>query len=128
MRCFSGKVCKVLMPCYLIVYSFPSGPPTITGVEDEPIERKVVLGKHLTLECQAAGHPPPSLTWLKDRVPVRHGESVILSEQGRKLEILSASMSDAGLYICVATSIAGEKEVKYDVKVLGKKTQKNFYY
>uniref|UniRef100_A0A3Q2CT39 Hemicentin-1 n=1 Tax=Cyprinodon variegatus TaxID=28743 RepID=A0A3Q2CT39_CYPVA len=93
-------------------------PPTITGVEDEPIERKVVLGKHLILECQAAGHPPPSLTWLKDGVPVRHGESVSLSEQGRKLEILSASMSDAGRYICVATSIAGEKEVKYDVKVL----------
>uniref|UniRef100_A0A3B5LKZ5 Hemicentin 1 n=1 Tax=Xiphophorus couchianus TaxID=32473 RepID=A0A3B5LKZ5_9TELE len=93
-------------------------PPTITGGEDGPTERKVVLSKHLTLECEAAGHPPPSLTWLKDGVPVHHGDSVHLLEQGRKLEILSASISDSGRYICVATSIAGEKEVKYDVKVL----------
>ncbi|XP_023195302.1 hemicentin-1 [Xiphophorus maculatus] len=93
-------------------------PPTITGGEDGPTERKVVLSKHLTLECEAAGHPPPSLTWLKDGVPVHHGDSVRLLEQGRKLEILSASISDSGRYICVATSIAGEKEVKYDVKVL----------
>ncbi|XP_035996829.1 hemicentin-1 isoform X1 [Fundulus heteroclitus] len=93
-------------------------PPTITGEEDGPTERKVVLNKHLILECKAAGHPPPSLTWLKDGVPVRHGESVRLLEQGRKLEILSATVSDSGRYACVATSIAGEKEVKYDVKVL----------
>ncbi|MED6274712.1 Hemicentin-1, partial [Characodon lateralis] len=93
-------------------------PPTITGEEDGATERKVVLSKHLILECKAAGHPPPSLTWLKDGIPVRHGESVHLLEQGRKLEIFSATISDSGRYICVATSIAGEKEVKYDVKVL----------
>uniref|UniRef100_A0A8C2ZWU4 Hemicentin-1 n=1 Tax=Cyclopterus lumpus TaxID=8103 RepID=A0A8C2ZWU4_CYCLU len=78
----------------------------------------VVLSKPLLLECEAGGHPPPSLTWLKDGVPVRDGESVRLLEQGSKIEILSATVSDSGRYVCVATSIAGEKEVKYDVKVL----------
>lgn len=115
---------KALTPCPLLLYIFPAVPPTITGGEDGPTERKVILSKHLTLECEAAGHPPPSLTWLKDGVPVHHGDSVRLLEQGRKLEILSASISDSGRYICVATSIAGEKEVKYDVKVLGKETQR----
>lgn len=100
-------------------------PPTIAGDDDGPTERKVVLSKPLILECEAGGHPPPSLTWLKDGVPVRDGESVRLLEQGSKIEILSATVSDSGRYICVATSIAGEKEVKYDVRVLGKKTHTN---
>uniref|UniRef100_A0A3Q4HTJ7 Hemicentin 1 n=1 Tax=Neolamprologus brichardi TaxID=32507 RepID=A0A3Q4HTJ7_NEOBR len=93
-------------------------PPTITGGDKGPIKRKVVLSKSLILECEAGGHPPPSLTWLKDGVPVRDGASVRVLEQGKKLEIPSAAVSDSGHYICVATSIAGEKEVKYDVRVL----------
>ncbi|XP_028442534.1 hemicentin-1 isoform X1 [Perca flavescens] len=93
-------------------------PPTIAGGDDGPTERKVILSKSLILECEAGGHPPPSLTWLKDGVPVRDGESVRLLEQGSKIEILSATVSDSGRYVCVATSIAGEKEVKYDVRVL----------
>ncbi|TMS20257.1 Hemicentin-1, partial [Larimichthys crocea] len=93
-------------------------PPTIAGGDDWPTERKVVLSKPLILECEAGGHPPPSLTWLKDGVPVRDGESVRVLEQGSKIEIISATVSDSGRYVCVATSIAGEKEVKYDVRVL----------
>uniref|UniRef100_A0A8C6L964 Ig-like domain-containing protein n=1 Tax=Nothobranchius furzeri TaxID=105023 RepID=A0A8C6L964_NOTFU len=93
-------------------------PPTIPGADDGPSEKRVVLTKHLILECEAAGHPPPSLTWLKDGVPVRDGESVRVLERGRKIEILSATVSDSGRYVCVAMSVAGEKEVKYDVKVL----------
>lgn len=99
-------------------------PPTVTGGDKGPIKRKVVLSKSLILECEAGGHPPPSLTWLKDGVPVRDGASVRVLEQGKKLEIPSAAVSDSGHYICVATSIAGEKEVKYDVRVLGINTQK----
>ncbi|XP_076007425.1 hemicentin-1 [Genypterus blacodes] len=93
-------------------------PPTIAGGADSPSERKVVLSESLTLDCEAGGHPPPSLTWLKDGVPVRDGVSVRVLQQGRQIEILSATVSDSGRYVCVATSIAGEKEVKYDVSVL----------
>lgn len=100
-------------------------PPTIAGGDDEPNEKKVVLSKPLTLECEARGHPPPSLTWLKDGVPVRDGESVRILEQGSRIEILSAAVSDSGRYVCVATSIAGEKEVKFDVRVLGTGTCNN---
>lgn len=99
--------------------SFLAVPPTIAGGDTE---RKVVLRKPLVLECEAGGHPPPALTWLKDGVPVRDGESIRVLERGKKIEIISATMSDSGRYVCVATSIAGEKEVKYDVRVLGIET------
>lgn len=85
----------------------------------------MVLSKPLILECEAGGHPPPSLTWLKDGVPVHDGQSVRVLEQGSKIEIISATVSDSGRYVCVATSVAGEKEVKYDVRVLGTEMHKN---
>lgn len=119
------KVLEALTLCSCFIHLCPPVPPTIAGGDDGPNERKVVLSKPLILECEAGGHPPPSLTWLKDGVPVRDGESVRVLEQGSKIEILSATVSDSGRYVCVATSIAGEKEVKYDVRVLGIETHKN---
>lgn len=38
---------------------------------------------------------------------------------GKQLEILNAVEADRGQYWCVATSIAGEQEIKYDVEILG---------
>uniref|UniRef100_A0A3B3BIE7 Hemicentin 1 n=1 Tax=Oryzias melastigma TaxID=30732 RepID=A0A3B3BIE7_ORYME len=99
-------------------YELEVYPPTIVGGDDGPTEKKVILAKSLILECEVSGHPPPSITWVKDGVPVRDGESVRVFEQGKKVEIVSASALDSGRYVCVATSIAGDKEVKYDVKVL----------
>uniref|UniRef100_A0A673IBQ3 Hemicentin-1 n=1 Tax=Sinocyclocheilus rhinocerous TaxID=307959 RepID=A0A673IBQ3_9TELE len=93
-------------------------PPSITAGSDGPTDMKVVLSKSLILECEAEGHPPPSLTWLKDGSPVAVRENLRILEQGRKLEILSALPSDAGRYVCVATSVAGEREIKYDISVL----------
>ncbi|XP_055041761.2 hemicentin-1 isoform X1 [Misgurnus anguillicaudatus] len=93
-------------------------PPSITGGSDSPTDTKVVLSKSLTLECKATGHPPPSLTWLKDGSPVTARENLRVLEHGRKIEILSALPSDAGRYVCMATSVAGEKDIKYDVSVL----------
>ncbi|XP_053341492.1 hemicentin-1 [Clarias gariepinus] len=93
-------------------------PPSISGGVDGPLEKTVAVGKTLVLECDAAGHPPPSLTWIKDGSPVKTGENLRILKQGRKMEIASALPSDSGLYVCVATSIAGEMEIKYDVGVL----------
>ncbi|XP_048833472.1 hemicentin-1 isoform X1 [Brienomyrus brachyistius] len=93
-------------------------PPTIEGVLDTPVKRKVLAGRTLVLECEAGGHPPPTLTWLKDGIPLKSGDSVRVLQQGRKIEIPSAATSDAGRYVCVATSIAGEEEIKYDINVL----------
>ncbi|XP_017573536.2 hemicentin-1 isoform X3 [Pygocentrus nattereri] len=93
-------------------------PPSITGDSDSPVEKKVVVNKALTLECEAGGHPIPSLTWLKDGSPVKAGENLQVLEQGRKIQIMNAVPSDAGRYVCVATSPAGEMEIKYDVNVL----------
>ncbi|KFP01647.1 Hemicentin-1, partial [Calypte anna] len=93
-------------------------PPVIEGNGDTAQKRQVVAGNSLTLECKAAGNPPPLLTWLKDGVPVKASDSLHILSGGKKLEILNAVEADQGQYLCVATSIAGEQEIKYEVEIL----------
>ncbi|NWV42606.1 HMCN1 protein, partial [Grantiella picta] len=93
-------------------------PPVIEGDADTAQSRQVVAGNSLTLECKAAGNPPPLLTWLKDGVPVKASAKLRVLAGGKQLEILNAIEADRGQYGCVATSIAGEQEIKYDVEIL----------
>uniref|UniRef100_A0A8C9DLV3 Hemicentin-1 n=1 Tax=Prolemur simus TaxID=1328070 RepID=A0A8C9DLV3_PROSS len=93
-------------------------PPMIEDDLATPLNKQVVINHSLTLECKAAGNPPPNLTWLKDSVPVMTNDNIRIEAGGKKLEIMSAQEVDRGQYICVATSVAGEKEIKYEVDVL----------
>nr|XP_036865807.1 hemicentin-1 [Manis javanica] len=93
-------------------------PPMIEGDLPVPLNKQVVVAHSLTLECKAAGNPPPVLTWLKDGVPIKTSGNIRTEDGGKKLEILSALEVDRGQYVCVATNVAGEKEIKYEVDVL----------
>ncbi|XP_027560313.1 hemicentin-1 isoform X2 [Neopelma chrysocephalum] len=93
-------------------------PPVIEGDADTAQSRQVVAGNSLTLECNAAGNPPPLLTWLKDGVPVQASDRLRVLAAGKRLEILNAAEADRGHYWCVATSVAGEQEIKYEVEIL----------
>lgn len=101
-------------------YIFSLVPPIIEGDLATPSNKQVVIGQSLILECKAAGNPPPVLTWLKDGVPVKASDNIRIEAGGKTLKILSALEVDRGQYICVATSVAGEREIKYEVDVLGK--------
>ncbi|KAM9212162.1 hemicentin-1 [Dugong dugon] len=93
-------------------------PPVIEGDLTTPLNKQVIVAHSLTLECKAAGNPPPVLTWLKDGVPVKANGNIRIEAGGKKLEIINALEVDRGQYVCVATSVAGEKEIKYEVDVL----------
>ncbi|XP_049724489.1 hemicentin-1 isoform X1 [Elephas maximus indicus] len=93
-------------------------PPVIEGDLTTPLNKQVIVAQSLTLDCKAAGNPPPVLTWLKDGVPVKANDNIRIEAGGKKLEIMNVLEVDRGQYICVATSVAGEKEIKYEVDVL----------
>ncbi|NXK97014.1 HMCN1 protein, partial [Formicarius rufipectus] len=93
-------------------------PPVIEGDADTAQSRQVVAGSSLLLECNAAGNPAPLLTWLKDGVPVEAGDNLRVLAGGKKLEIVNVVEADRGQYWCVATSVAGEQEIKYEVEIL----------
>ncbi|XP_059503813.1 hemicentin-1 isoform X2 [Stegostoma tigrinum] len=94
-------------------------PPHIEGGgTNGPLHKKVSVSSSVALQCDASGYPPPVLTWLKDGVPVKPNDNIRLLQGGRKLEILNASVPNAGGYICVASSISGESKIEYTIDVL----------
>uniref|UniRef100_G1PG24 Receptor tyrosine kinase like orphan receptor 2 n=1 Tax=Myotis lucifugus TaxID=59463 RepID=G1PG24_MYOLU len=74
----------------------------------EPVNNiTIVQGQTATLHCKVAGHPPPSLRWLKNDAPVvQEPRRVIIrkTEYGSRLRIQDLDTTDTGYYQCVATN------------------------
>ncbi|KAM6110387.1 LOW QUALITY PROTEIN: hemicentin-2 [Pterocles gutturalis] len=76
--------------------SIELGPVLITATE----------GVAVTLQCNATGVPPPTVTWAKGTEPISLSPRHRLDPNGTLL-IPSPSLGDAGTYFCTATNAAG---------------------
>ncbi|TKS79048.1 Hemicentin-2 [Collichthys lucidus] len=92
-------------------------PPSISGETTVPREVQVTQDSAVTLECQAAGNPPPQISWLKNGRPVLLSPRTRLLSGDSVLRISPVQLSDSGVYTCVARSRAGLAELSYDVQV-----------
>ncbi|KAF4792077.1 Contactin-4 [Turdus rufiventris] len=82
----------------LTFYAQPSWTQRISDV-------RVAIEERVSWECRASGRPKPSYRWLKDGEPLLPQGRVQL-EQG-SLSIANVSLSDAGMYQCVAENRHG---------------------
>uniref|UniRef100_A0A8C0ITE3 Ig-like domain-containing protein n=1 Tax=Chelonoidis abingdonii TaxID=106734 RepID=A0A8C0ITE3_CHEAB len=84
----------------------------------QPSDLLVTVGEQVLLECvPPRGHPEPTISWKKD------GVSISQKVSSGKLLMVHAQRSDAGLYMCVASNQAGQRESKAAlVSVLEKPT------
>lgn len=94
-------------------------PPTIEGAGGEPRVVKAVAGRPLALECVARGHPPPTLSWHREGLPVAESNETWLEAGGSVLSLESLGEASGGSYSCVASSPAGEAVLQYSVEVQG---------
>ncbi|XP_063112065.1 roundabout homolog 3 isoform X2 [Cavia porcellus] len=70
----------------------------------------VAVGEPAVMECvPPRGHPEPSVTWKKDSARLKEEEGRI-TIRGGKLMMSHTLKSDAGMYVCVASNMAGERE------------------
>ncbi|KAG5196346.1 hypothetical protein JEQ12_011032 [Ovis aries] len=70
----------------------------------------VAVGEPAVMECvPPRGHPEPSVSWKKDGVRLKEEEGRI-TIRGGKLMMSHTFKSDAGMYVCVASNMAGERE------------------
>ncbi|XP_061015076.1 roundabout homolog 3 [Dama dama] len=70
----------------------------------------VAVGEPAVMECvPPRGHPEPSVSWRKDGVRLKEEEGRI-TIRGGKLMMSHTFKSDAGMYVCVASNMAGERE------------------
>ncbi|KAK2879707.1 roundabout homolog 2-like isoform X2 [Channa argus] len=75
-----------------------------------PQDVVVAVGETASLECQPPrGHPEPTTFWRKDMARLDLKDDRI-SVRGGKLTISNTKKSDAGIYVCVATNMVGERE------------------
>ncbi|NXY78740.1 ROBO2 protein, partial [Glareola pratincola] len=69
----------------------------------------VAAGDPAVLECvPPRGHPEPSISWTKDGTRLSDKDER-LTMRGGKLMVTSTRKSDAGVYVCVATNVVGER-------------------
>nr|XP_020142350.1 roundabout homolog 3 isoform X2 [Microcebus murinus] len=62
------------------------------------------------MECvPPRGHPEPSVSWKKDSARLKE-EAGRITIRGGKLMMSHTHKSDAGMYVCVASNMAGERE------------------
>ncbi|XP_065426671.1 roundabout homolog 4 isoform X2 [Chrysemys picta bellii] len=89
----------------------------------QPSNLLVTVGEQVLLECAPPrGHPEPTISWKKDGVPISQKAGHYEVSSG-KLLMVQAQRSDAGLYVCVASNQAGQRESKAAlVSVLEKPT------
>ncbi|XP_064029469.1 roundabout homolog 3 [Pogoniulus pusillus] len=70
----------------------------------------VAAGEPAVLECvPPRGHPEPSVSWKKDGARLSDKDER-LTIRGGKLMLASTRKSDAGVYVCVATNVVGERD------------------
>ncbi|XP_068771088.1 hemicentin-2 [Struthio camelus] len=82
--------------------------PSVSIMEGKGLS--VALRQPVTLQCLAAGTPPPQLSWWKD--------GVLLPATGHFFQIEKADLMDEGVYSCVAVNPAGEDKQDVMLKVL----------
>ncbi|XP_035035447.2 roundabout homolog 2 isoform X1 [Hippoglossus stenolepis] len=75
-----------------------------------PQDAVVAAGETASLECQSPrGHPEPNTFWRKDKARLDLKDDRI-TVRGGKLTISNTKKSDAGIYVCVAANMVGERE------------------
>ncbi|XP_038853583.1 hemicentin-1-like [Salvelinus namaycush] len=92
-------------------------PPSISGETSAPREVQTTQDSVVTLECQAAGNPPPQISWLRNGRPLLLSPRISLLSADTVLRISPVQLSDSGVYTCVARSRAGLAELNFDVQV-----------
>ncbi|KAF4016760.1 hypothetical protein G4228_008189 [Cervus hanglu yarkandensis] len=92
-------------------------PPTFENPETETVSQ--VAGSPLVLSCDVTGVPAPTVTWLKDRMPVAESSVAhgVVSRGGR-LQLSHLQPDQAGTYTCVAENAQAEARKDFVVAVL----------
>ncbi|XP_069077606.1 roundabout homolog 3 [Pleurodeles waltl] len=75
-----------------------------------PSDVVVAAGEPAVMECiPPRGHPEPTISWKKSNIRISDKDERI-TIRGGKLMMSHTKKSDAGIYSCVATNMAGERD------------------
>ena len=116
-------VIKLIFLYYSIFYgvNIVGGP----GVKEFKQSKNLVQGERLQLDCDAWGHPLPTVTWQHKESPIdTSDERVSVNNFGDivdgTLVITNVDYDDGGHYTCIASSFGNSANSTVLVRVKGK--------
>ncbi|XP_072342822.1 roundabout homolog 3 isoform X4 [Scyliorhinus torazame] len=75
-----------------------------------PSDVVVAAGEPTVMEClPPRGHPEPTISWKRNNLLINDKDERI-TIRGGKLMISNTRKADAGMYVCVATNMVGERD------------------
>ncbi|XP_039576204.1 hemicentin-2 [Passer montanus] len=87
------------------------------GTEDLVEEVTATINGTVRLECEATGHPEPTVSWLWNDLPIEAGPRHQLLEGGTVLQVAVVEAGDTGSYTCMAENPAGSAEKHFALAV-----------
>ncbi|KAM7033975.1 hemicentin-2 [Acridotheres tristis] len=87
------------------------------GTEDLVEEVTAAINGTVRFECEATGHPEPTVSWLWNDVPIEAGPRHQLLEGGTVLQVAMVEAGDTGRYTCTAENLAGSAEKHFALAV-----------
>ena len=99
----------------------------LPSIVDLPSPRTHTKGDHFELVCSFTGIPAPEIHWEKNGsvLLLREGMRVINTSGRSQLEINNLALSDAGVYSCSVTNVAGNVTKSVRLEVEGELTASN---
>ncbi|XP_057191725.1 myosin light chain kinase, smooth muscle isoform X2 [Triplophysa rosa] len=92
---------------------------TPPSFDSQPRSQEVMQGEKVTFNCQVSGSPLPSVSWMKDGVPVSQRAGFRTWQEGSLhfLCLESAHITDAGLYSCSAINKRGKTAAHWSLTI-----------
>ena len=93
----------------------PDNVTTSIGTSVTVLESSVV-----TLNCNADGHPFPTITWSRNWKPLAGDHNIVMDEDMQSVTIRNVKPDDEGEYSCSATNVLGRETRNSTLSVIGK--------
>uniref|UniRef100_A0A803YJB2 Ig-like domain-containing protein n=1 Tax=Meleagris gallopavo TaxID=9103 RepID=A0A803YJB2_MELGA len=118
MQSSPGQAAPAIKHKFKFSFDVRNEPPQI--VSEAPAHIHCCEGEAVVLQCSVSGQPPPSVTWSWNGQNLSASERLSFEkcEAGtHRLHIRGVSVSDAGLYCCVAKNVAGTAQSASELTV-----------
>uniref|UniRef100_A0A8C1K3P7 Hemicentin-1 n=1 Tax=Cyprinus carpio TaxID=7962 RepID=A0A8C1K3P7_CYPCA len=100
---------------------------TVYGKSPFLLEMSVKVGDDVTLPCEVESVPPPIITWAKDKQLISPFSNRHIRLSSGSMRITETRVTDIGIYVCVATNIAGNFTQMIKLSVLGKRNRSHLF-
>ncbi|XP_052900964.1 hemicentin-1-like [Anopheles moucheti] len=113
--CFVNNTAGSVQKLFHLVVQAP--PRWKSGPEYE-YEQRVSLHHSLDLTCETNGSPEASVIWFKDGLQLsKHDAGYFFGVNGQTLRLLAAKLTDAGIFLCVASNALGQISREFHVTI-----------